>query len=50
MALVLMRGAYAPGSVWKLAIASAGLVAWFVATFLWARNHFDHFVVRTAGA
>lgn len=50
MALVLMRGAYAPEPVWKIAVALAGLVAWFAATFLWARRRFDRFVVRTAGA
>jgi fluoroquinolone transport system permease protein len=50
MALVLMRGAYSPEPPWKIAIALAGLVGWFVATFLWARNRFDRFVVRTAGA
>jgi fluoroquinolone transport system permease protein len=50
MALVLMRGAYAPEPVWKIAVALAGLVAWFAATFLWARARFDRFVVRTAGA
>ena len=50
MALVLMRGAYTPEPVWKVAVALAGLVAWFAATFLWARRRFDRFVVRTAGA
>ena len=50
MALVLMRGAYAPEPVWKLAVALCGLVAWFAAAFLWARARFDRFVVRTAGA
>jgi len=49
MALVLMRGAYEPEPAWKIAVALAGLVAWFVATFLWARARFDRFVVRTAG-
>jgi fluoroquinolone transport system permease protein len=50
MALVLMRAAYTPEPVWKIAVALAGLAAWFAATFLWARRRFDRFVVRTAGA
>jgi fluoroquinolone transport system permease protein len=50
MALLLMRGAYAPEPVWKIVVALVGLVAWFAATFLWARRRFDRFVVRTAGA
>jgi fluoroquinolone transport system permease protein len=49
MALVLMRGAYAPEPLWKITLALFGLVAWFAATFLWARQRFDRFVVRTAG-
>lgn len=50
MALVLMRGAYAPEPGWKLAVALFGLVAWFAATFVWARRRFDRFVIRTTGA
>ncbi len=50
MALVLMRGAYASEPGWKIAVALLGLVAWFAATFVWARHRFDRFVVRTTGA
>ncbi|MCC6742875.1 MAG: hypothetical protein IT175_03350 [Acidobacteria bacterium] len=50
MALVLMRGAYASEPGWKIAVALFGLVAWFAATFVWARSRFDRFVVRTSGA
>lgn len=50
MALVLMRGAYAPEPCWKIVVALIGLVAWFAATFIWARHRFDRFVVRTTGA
>ncbi len=50
MALVLMRAAYAVEPNWKIAIALGGLVAWFAATFVWARHRFDRFVVRTMGA
>lgn len=50
MALVLMRGAYAPEPVWKIMVALGGLVGWFALTFRWARGRFDRFVVRAAGA
>ena len=50
MALLLMRGAYASEPGWKIAVALFGLVAWFAATFVWARRRFDRFVVRTTGA
>ena len=47
--LVLLRGAYAPLSVWELAYGVLALAAWVALSYRWARRRFEAFVTRAAG-